>query len=290
MGVETMNKHLCDFNLPEPMEIDDNDENNIYIEAELSYDQEDLNMYESRIKTFNYEQSSLFKEMKDAIFNKKYKGEKLFLFDALGGTRKTYFSNGLLGYVRNKHKIAIAIATTGIAASLLQGGATAHSTFKIPIDATDKSTCRIPKDSGLAKMIQRASLIIIDEAMMMHKNNLEAIDRSLRDIRARDDDINDMHPEAFGGIVVLFTGNYAQILHVMPRCNTWIIMQNCINRTSFFRETKTLKFQINQRVIKDASCAQFIKWQLDVGYGRNYVDDEDEKVISQLKINGYQWI
>lgn len=47
----------------------------------------------------------------------------------------------------------IAVASSGIAAELLEGERTAHSTFKIPIPIQDHSTCRISKQSDLAKKI-----------------------------------------------------------------------------------------------------------------------------------------
>ena len=60
-------------------------------------------------------------------------GGILFL-DAPGGTGKTYLINYLLAKVRATGDIAIAVASSGIASTLLQGDRTAHSTFKLPLN------------------------------------------------------------------------------------------------------------------------------------------------------------
>jgi len=54
---------------------------------------------------------------------------KVFFLDAPGGTGKTFFINLLLAQIRSSDKVALAIASLGIAATLLSGDRTAHSTF-----------------------------------------------------------------------------------------------------------------------------------------------------------------
>ena len=58
--------------------------------------------------------------------NKKFGG--IIFLDAPGGTGKTFTINLLLARIRQQSKIAIAVASSGIAATLLHGGRTAHST------------------------------------------------------------------------------------------------------------------------------------------------------------------
>ena len=57
-----------------------------------------------------------------------------FYLDAPGGTGKTYLISFLLAKLRSQQKIALAVASSGIAATLLDGGQTAHSAFKLPLD------------------------------------------------------------------------------------------------------------------------------------------------------------
>ena len=53
----------------------------------------------------------------------------IIFLDAPGGTGKTFLLNLFLAHIRAQRQIAIAVASSGIAATLLTGGKTAHSTF-----------------------------------------------------------------------------------------------------------------------------------------------------------------
>ena len=64
----------------------------------------------------------------------------------------------------------LCVASSGIAALLLQGGRTAHSTFKIPIPCHESSVCNIKNNSALADLIRSADLIIWDEAPSHQEN------------------------------------------------------------------------------------------------------------------------
>lgn len=66
----------------------------------------------------------------------------VFFVDGPGGTGKTFLYKALLAHVRALGHIALAVASSGIAALLLDGGVTAHSRFKIPIKIKPDSTCR----------------------------------------------------------------------------------------------------------------------------------------------------
>ncbi|CAN0839969.1 hypothetical protein LINGRAHAP2_LOCUS2707 [Linum grandiflorum] len=90
--------------------------------------------------------------------------------------RTTFVSLLILG------QIARVVASSGIAATLLPGGVTAHSRFKIPIEVEHGSTCSIKKGTALARLMQQASLIVWDEAPMVHRLSFEAVDRTLCDV------------------------------------------------------------------------------------------------------------
>lgn len=72
--------------------------------------------------------------------------------------------NLLLDTVRARGEVALAVASTGVAALLMEGGTTAHSRFKIPIHGDDNSYCMIPAQSAIADLIRRAKIVLWDEA------------------------------------------------------------------------------------------------------------------------------
>ena len=74
-----------------------------------------------------------------------------FFLNARGGTGKTYVLNTILKKVRSmdRHAIALAVAASGIAATLLQGGRTFHSRLKAPLKTDDCTVFDIKKQSGL---------------------------------------------------------------------------------------------------------------------------------------------
>ena len=88
----------------------------------------------------------------------------------------------LLTAIRSEEKIALAVASSGIAALLLTGGRTAHSRFHIPIDVHESSTCEIKQGTQAAQLLLEASIILWDGAPMTHKHCFEVLDRTLRDI------------------------------------------------------------------------------------------------------------
>jgi hypothetical protein len=76
--------------------------------------------------------------------------------------------------------VAVAVASSGIAALLLNGGRTTHSRFKIPVQGLNSmSTCYISRDSELVALLQAAALIVWDEVVMMHRHVFEVVNRSL---------------------------------------------------------------------------------------------------------------
>ncbi|OWZ16343.1 Helitron helicase [Phytophthora megakarya] len=82
-----------------------------------------------------------------------------------------------------KHsKIALAATSSGIAATQLMGGRTAHYTFQLGLDLTTSSTCNVTARPNRAELLRQASLIMWDEAPLMIKHDFYAVDRTLREL------------------------------------------------------------------------------------------------------------
>jgi hypothetical protein len=117
---------------------------------ETSYDLNDLETYVSKNEPLLVvDQRAAYNAILDRI-NRKAGG--IIFLDAPGGTGKTFVINLLLAKIRQQSKIAIAVASSGIAATLLHGGRTAHSTLKLPLNLTqcEAPLCNISK--GLTRM------------------------------------------------------------------------------------------------------------------------------------------
>ncbi|XP_075096143.1 uncharacterized protein LOC142174250 [Nicotiana tabacum] len=118
----------------------------------------------------NIEQRRAYNVILDRIFSNKLGA---FFIDGPGGTEKSFLYRALLATVRHRGFTALATASSGVDASLLPRGQTAHSLFKIPIDVDGNFSCNISKQSSLASFIRDAKLIVWDEISMAKKKWLK---------------------------------------------------------------------------------------------------------------------
>ncbi|UYV63493.1 hypothetical protein LAZ67_2004302 [Cordylochernes scorpioides] len=197
------------------------------------------------------------KSIVDTIVDSLNVNPRCFFIDGPGGAGKTYVYNTLIHCVRAVGKIVIPLASTGIAATLLSGGQTVHSRFKLPIPLLENSVTAISANSSEAELIRRSSLIIWDEAPMAHYRALEIVDRLLKDI---------MHCDlAFGGKVVVLGGDFRQVLPVVPRASRAEIVAACIKQSKLWPLFVILRLTQNMRAGIDAQS--FSQWLLKVGDG-----------------------
>ena len=168
---------------------------------------------------------------------------RVFFIDAPGGYGKTFVTNLLLASVRARGGIALAVASSGIAALLMDGGTTAHSRFKIPVgDAalTAECFCSIRAQSENAQLIREADLILWDEAPMTDQKAFGAVERTLRDLTGCN--------LPFGGKVFVMAGDFRQVLPVVPRGNRASIVAACVKRHELWRHVRVLRLTTNMRV------------------------------------------
>lgn len=144
--------------------------------------------------------------------------------DAPGGTGKTFLANLLLAKVRQSGKKALAVASSGIAATLLNGGKTAYSTFKLPLAV---SVCSIRKNGPLGKLLQDMSLIIWDECTMSHRAHVEAVDRTLKDIKNSGN--------LMGGVTFVLAGDFRQTLPVITKGTRADVIKACLKSSPLWQ-------------------------------------------------------
>ncbi|XP_012829133.1 PREDICTED: ATP-dependent DNA helicase PIF1-like [Erythranthe guttata] len=142
--------------------------------------------------------------------------------------------------VRSKGDIVINVASSGIASLLLPGGRTTHSRFGLPINVHESSTCSISQQSPYAELFIRAKFIIWDEAPMMHRYLFEALDKTMKSILQVD--------KLFGGKVVVFRGDFRQILPVVLKASRQDIVHATINSSSLWNFCRVMKLTKNMRL------------------------------------------
>ncbi|PWZ15111.1 ATP-dependent DNA helicase PIF4 [Zea mays] len=190
----------------------------------------------------------------------------LFFVDGPGGTGKTYLYRVLLTTLRSQGKIAVATATSGVAASIMPGGRTAHSRFKIPLTIDDGAVCSFTKQSGTAELLRKASLIIWDEASMTKRQAVEALDNSMRDIMGRPG-------LPFGGKTIVFGGDFRQVLPVVRKGSRAQVVASSLRMSYLWESMSHLKLVNNMRAKNDPWFAEYL---LRVGGGTEDTNSDDE--------------
>ncbi|KNZ78233.1 hypothetical protein J132_01528 [Termitomyces sp. J132] len=137
--------------MPEPQQVWNVIPGNRLLQEETDYDIEELKRRVDENKArFNGEQLGAFNEVMDSVDNNL--GKMIFIHSA-GGYGKTFVCNTLASAVWSNGNVALCVASSGIAALLLEGGRTAHSSFKIPIAALDTSIANIKRGTRLSQLL-----------------------------------------------------------------------------------------------------------------------------------------
>eukprot|EP00121_Abeoforma_whisleri_P016726 Awhi_evm1s15336 len=206
-------KTLADFHLPEVQ--NRNRQVNALIVEHRNYQiPSDL---QEKIDSLNVEQRLIFNEIIELLENESTNEfAKTFFVDGPGGSGKTFLYNTLLAAVRSKGHIALSVASIN-------------------------SLCNIDKQSLLADLVRDTNLILWDEAPMMSRYLYEALDRSLQDLCS-----NNL---PFGGKIVIFGGDFRQVLPVVPRGGRAAIVGLTLKRSNLWKGIRSKKLSINMRVL-----------------------------------------
>ena len=172
--------------------------------------------------------------------------------------------NLILAKLRSEGKIALATASSGIAATLLTGGRTLHSTFKILLDLypMDIPIRSIKKSTALSRVIQESKATVVDEAPMTNKPAFEALDRTLKDLTGKE--------QLMGEMCMLLCGDFRQILPVIQGGTRGNIVDTCL-KTSFLWDHVIVKhLHTNMRVHLhgDEAAGEFASQLLAIGVGK----------------------
>ena len=162
---------------------------------------------------------------------------KMIAVDASGGTGKTFKLSHILHKVQAQGKVALA---SGIAAALLPRVTTFHSRTRCPIILNDKSTCNVNEDDNTAALIKLTHVMVVDEVSMMDRRALETAGRTFQWLRGSE--------KPFGGITMVFSGDWRQILTVMPHGSRTEIVGRCLKSSYLWRDVNILRLTENMRI------------------------------------------
>nr|XP_029145225.1 uncharacterized protein LOC112718243 [Arachis hypogaea] len=293
------NKSLKDFP-PMPMP-DTNQCNNLLypngmnrlICDELRYDRQKLAAeHVTYLGLLTDEQKEVYNKVITAV--QTGKGGVFFLY-GYGGTGKTFVWKTLASALRSRSHIVLTVASSGIASLLLPGGRTAHSRFAIPLNIDEFSTCNIKQGSALAELLIKTKLIIWDEAPMVNRFCIEALDRTMRDILRFNN--KDSLEQPFGGKTIVFGGDFRQILPVIPKGSRQEIVNATINSSYLWDDCKLLTLSKNMRLkssdlnSRSSELKEFADWILSIGDGsQGSRSNTGEKVVIPDDILVSDWV
>ncbi|XP_022019108.1 uncharacterized protein LOC110919136 [Helianthus annuus] len=119
---------------------------------------------------------------------------------------------------------------------------------------------------------------------MVHKH-VEALDRTMTDVFSEGRSIRSDIP--FGGKVIVFGGDFRQILHVIPNGTRQEIVSASLSSSYIWAKCRLLRLTKNMRLTIGAessnmkSIIEFAKWLIDIGEG-NVGDDNDGDAIIEI--------
>ncbi|KAJ9558517.1 hypothetical protein OSB04_013131 [Centaurea solstitialis] len=257
--LQSMNKDLHDFDLP-TISTNANFQDGGFREVQEEYSIVVEDEHLQARHSLNADQKSAFDEIMMHVQDDR---PGMFFVDGPGGTGKTFLYKALLAEVRSRGLIALATATSGVAANNMPGGRTAHSRFKIPINLDNNSLCNVRQQSGTAQLLRDATLIIWDEASMAKRQAVEALDRTMQDL------IGNRLP--FGGKIIVMGGDFRQVLPVLRRATRAQIVDCSLRMSPLWSAIKKIRLSINMRALADPWFSEFL---LRVGNGDEETIDE----------------
>ena len=219
---------------------------------------------------FNPEQSAAFERIDKAV---RDESGQCFFLDGAGGCGKTTVATALIHAARSRGQIVLPCASSGIAATLLPKGQTAHSTFGIPVEnLTKDSTCSIKGRSGKASLLQKVSFVVWDEAFMIHRFGFEAVARTLQHLRNNELSI-------LGGVVLLILGDLRQTLPVIPRASRVQLIQSCLTKSELWKSFERITLKTNMRVMRvknvedQENLKKYCEFLIQLGDGKLPTDE-----------------
>lgn len=184
--------------------------------------------------------------------------QRLYFVNGPGGSGKTTLYRSIIDACKTLGLSARVYATTGIAATLMPGGLTVHRGFGLPLNMNHQSVSNFINNlqSAVCTDLAKTDVFLIDEVTMMVKHGINIIDNLLRAVT----NVN----EPFGGKVIVFGGDFRQLLPVVPRGSRAEIVTDSVLGSKQWRNVEVISLTQNMRAQGDQ---QFGQWLLKLGTG-----------------------
>ncbi len=155
-------------------------------------------------------------------------GKNVFL-TGCAGSGKTYVLNEYIHYLRKKNVITGITASTGIAATHLNG-TTIHSFTGMGIidNLTSSALNKILRKKYLQKKIKKARILVIDEISMLSANHLDVADHIIRAFCNID--------EPFAGKQVVLCGDFFQLPPIFKMENLYMQGTNFAYKSNAWKD------------------------------------------------------
>ena len=128
---------------------------------------------------------------------------------------------------------------------------------QLPVET---STCNFSPYYATGRLMTMTKLIIIDEMTMQHKFVYECVDRSLRNVTGID--------TQFGGITVVFSGDWRQCLPIIKHGGRGEVVNACLKSSYIWKSVIVKNLTRNMRVEQKGESDKFSELLMKIGDGQ----------------------
>ena len=125
-------------------------------------------------------------------------------------------------------------------------------------------------------VLKETLLIIWDEAVMQHCYGPEAVNKTIQDLLEND--------KLFGGITILFVGDFRQTLPVIPKGTRAQIVDASLCKSRLWEHIEVLHLTQNMCLEQTPESIAFTKWLLKVGAGLDLTPDKTIKLPDNMHL------
>ena len=250
--IEERGRHMSDFGLPEP--ILHTHEVQLELQRWNQNPQHQLQLSLEMHNSMNDRQ----KEIYELVLQKINANESLVLFiDGKAGRGKTFLIQAIIKAVRSYNRVAIPVGTTALAASNYDGGRTAHSLFRIPVEENSAMLLsNVQERSERWELLYESKLIIWDEFPMVNKAAFLCAENLMQNVMNRS--------SIFGGKIFIALGDFRQVAPVVRGGQRHSIILASVRTLPIW-----IDFQIKTltSAVRDASDPEYSEFLDSIGDG-----------------------